>query len=119
MGVFGSAPMAGVLAVPQTSSFMGLGRHFQPFGTPQPLHPLAVDEPMLRLKLGGDAPVAKAGVQPGEFMETLDQFSVVRRTLKLILLRAPGLAECPARSPFTDAQRPPDVADNVPAGTGR
>lgn len=119
MSVLGFTPMASVLAVPQTSSFVRLGRHLKPFGPPQPLHPLAVDEPALRLELGGDAPVAKTGMALGEFMETLDQQLVLLGSEGLIPLRTSRLAKHLTDLPFADAQRPPDVADNVPAGAGR
>jgi len=74
---------------------------------------------VLRLELGGDAPIAKAGMTLGKFMETLDQLFVLLRALKSVLLRAPRLAKHPTDPPFTDAQLAPDMVDGVPAGAGR
>ncbi len=74
---------------------------------------------MLFFKLGDDAPIAKTGVTLGKLMETLDQFAVLLRALKPILLRAPGLAEHPTDPPFTYAQLAPDMLYGVPAGAGR
>ena len=72
MGVFGLAPMTSILTGTHSGLFARFGRHLESFSLPQPLHPLAVDELMLRFEFGGDATVAVARVQPGEFMETLD-----------------------------------------------
>jgi hypothetical protein len=98
---------------------MRLGRYLESFNTPQPLYPLTVDEPVFFFELGGDTTVAVAGVQLGEFMETLDQFFVLLRALKPVLLRAPRLAEHPTDLPFTDPQLAPDMLYGVPAGAGR
>jgi hypothetical protein len=43
----------------------------QPFVAPQPLHPLAVTRPALPLEQHVHAPVAVAGMTPGEQMQLL------------------------------------------------
>jgi hypothetical protein len=52
-------------------------------------------------------------------MKTFHQQLVLLKPLWSVLLRTPGLTECPARPPFADAQFTPDVRNAVAALTGR
>ncbi len=82
------------------------------------LHP-PPNDPVLRLEFGGDAPVAVARMKLSEFMQTFDQFTVLLRALKPVLLRAPGLTECSTNPPFTNAQLTLDMVYGVTACIGR
>ena len=119
MGGLGLAPVAGVLTLAQTGSFIRFDRYLQPLSAPQPLDPFAVHVPVLLFELGGDPPVAITGMLLGEFVEASNQFSISLATSRVILLRASRLTECPASSPFTHAQLAADVSYNVTLLAGR
>ncbi len=119
MGVFGLAPVAGVLAFTQPGSFVRLGHYFQPLSAPQPLYPFAVHIPVLFFELGGDASVAVARMLLGKFVEAFHQHLVLLGSKGFVLLRTSGLPECSASTTLTYAQLTADVCYGVAVLAGR
>ena len=66
VGMLGPQADAGAIGQPQPSAFGLLGRHFQPFATPDPLHPTVADRPAGLSEQRGDLAITITTVLTSE-----------------------------------------------------
>jgi hypothetical protein len=86
VAMLGPSTLAGILTAPQSSSFSLLSRHFQPFPTPQPMHPFRVHPPTLLSQLRGDEPVTVTRMRTHQLPHPLHQRRLVVARLRLVTL---------------------------------
>ena len=84
---------AGAVIEPQTSSLGLLGRHLQPFPSPDPLYSLVVHIPTLHPQQSGDPAITVPAIPTGQLYDLLGQALLILSRYRLIPMRRPGMAQ--------------------------
>lgn len=116
--MFRAQPDAAPIVEPQPSPRPVLGGNFQPFATPDALHPILAHTPARLLEKCRDAPVTEASVLTRQRDDRLGQPVFVAALRGPIPLGPARLFYQPARMPFTQSFFPSVVNGNpAPLGT--
>src|SRR5690606_17461232 len=100
--LLGFAEMAAVLAAPQSPLLPLLLRDFQPFPTPQAIHPRVARLPAFGPKQPADPAIAEPRTLLRQLQHPLGQSRLVVARLRLVALRAAWLIDHLARSALRD-----------------
>lgn len=105
MGAVGwSKPDAGSVVQPQTAALRLSMWYFQPFATPDPLHPLGIHRPSLLSKQGSDATIAIATIVRGQSDNIRRQALLIRSWQQTPALGRTVLANHPACTALGDTE---------------
>src|SRR5215211_2701402 len=111
------APVLGLAQDREVLPFVLLLGYFESFLSPQPMHPLLVEQPTFSPQQCPHLTVAVAGILPRELYHPLGQPAIPLRLAAHVALARSGLADHPARPTLGDPQLLPNVLDGgLPPG---
>jgi hypothetical protein len=118
IAVLGPEPDAGAVVQPKAAALGLPGRNLQPLASPDPLHPLVIDEPASPAQQFGDLAIAVAAVLPGQLYNVGRQPLLVITALRDLALCRAMLAERRTGTPLRDGQLPSNMLDAGAATRG-
>ena len=104
IAVLGPEPDTGAVIQPEATALRLPGRNLQPLASPDPLHPLVVDEPAGPAQQLGDLAIAVAAILPSQFDDVGGQPFYIVTALRDLALRRAVLAERRTGAALGDAQ---------------
>ena len=118
IAVLGPEADAGAVVQPEATALWLPGWDLQPLASPDPLHPLVVDEPASPAQQLGNFAIAIAAILPGQFNEISGQPLFIVTALRDLALRRAMLAERRTGAALGDGQLPSNMLDAGAATRG-
>src|SRR5215204_4295243 len=118
IAVLGPEPDTGAVVQPKTTALGLPGWDLQPLASPDPLHPLVVDEPASPAQQLGDLAIAVAAILPGQLNNVGRQPLLVITALRDPALCRPVLPERRTGAALRDGQLPSHMLDAGAATRG-
>ena len=111
IAVLGPEPDAAAVVQPEATALRLPGGNLQPFASPDPLHPLVVDEPAGPAQQLGDLAIAIAAILPGQLDDVGGQPLFLVTALRGLTLRRAMLTERRTGAALGDGQLPSNMLD--------
>jgi hypothetical protein len=118
IAVLGPEPNAGAVVQPEAAALRLPSRNLEPLASPDPLHPLVVDEPAGAAQQFGDLAIAIAPIPLGQLDNVRRQPVFIVTALRDLALRRAMLAERRAGTTLGDGQLPSNMLDADAATRG-
>ena len=118
IAVLGSEPNAGAVVEPEATTPGLPSRNLQPLASPDPLHPLVVDEPAGATQQFGDLAIAITAIPLGQLDNVSRQPLFIVTALRDLALCRAMLAERRTGTALGDGQLPSNMLDTGAATRG-
>jgi hypothetical protein len=118
IAVLGPEPHTGAVVEPQAAALQLPCRNLQPLASPDPLHPLVIDEPASPAQQFGDLAIAIAAILPGQLGDVGGQPLFIVTAVRDLALGRAMLAERRTGTPLGDGQLPSNMLDTGAATRG-
>jgi hypothetical protein len=118
IAVLGPEADAGSVTQPETTALRLPGRNLQPLASPDPFHPLVIDEPADPAQQLGDLAIAIAAILAGQLDDVGRQLLLIVTAPRDLALRRAMLTERRTGAALRDGQLPSNML-NASAATRR